>query len=173
MVDGRGRTVLAEALGTWGFSPSGTGVVTVTPPAGYGLPLRIGVVRSPGRAEVGEAIEFTVALSKPAKVRTVTSGPGPHRDASARVEDAGRRRVRWLAPEDPGRYEVVIEARAGPRVRRSERLEVLVTAAEQPGGAEPGGRAGDQGGGNQLLIVAVVIGALSLGSVALASRIRR
>jgi stage II sporulation protein D (peptidoglycan lytic transglycosylase) len=175
MVDGRGRTIIDEALGTWTFSPSGLGVVAVTPPAGFGLPLRIGVVRSPATAETDETIEFTVALSKPAKVRTVTSGPSDYRDASAQVQDAGRRKVRWKAPSEPGRYGVVVEARAGPRVRRSRRLEVVVRAADEDAGNRSAGdgRATEGGGSDQLIVVAVVIGALSVGAVVLAGRIRR
>jgi stage II sporulation protein D len=173
IVDGRGRTIVDEALGTWGFSSGGTGAVSVDPPEGFGLPLRIGVVRSPQRVEVGEAIEFTVALSKPARVRTVTSGPGRYRDATARVHNAGRRKVRWRAPLDAGRYEVVIEARAGPRVRRSERLAVLVTESEQEEPAPPGDEPGRPGGNDQLLVVAIVLAVLSVGAVILAGRIRR
>jgi SpoIID/LytB domain protein len=173
LVDGHGRVVLNEALGTWSFAPSGAGVVSVTPPTGFGLPLRIGIVRSPRQADVGEAIEFTVALSKPARVGTVTSGPAGYRDASARVQDAGRRKIGWQAPAAPGRYEVVIEARAGPRVRRTGSMQVLVTADEEKGGGRASERAAEESRGSQLLIVAIAIGLLTVGGLVLAGRIRR
>jgi hypothetical protein len=173
LVDGRGRVALDEALGTWSFTPSGAGVVAVTPPTGFGLPLTIGIVRSPREARVGEAIQFTFALSKPAQVRTVTSGPAGYRDASARVHDAGRRKIRWKAPTAPGRYEVVIEARAGPRVRRTPSMKVLVTAAEEVESGRGSDRAAEESRGSQLLVVAIAIGLLTVGALILASRIRR
>jgi SpoIID/LytB domain protein len=173
IVDGRNQTVLNEALGTWIFTTTGTGIVSIDPPEGYGLPLRIGVVRSPSRVEVGDAIEFTIALSKPARVRTVTAGPGEYSDGSARVRSAGRHTIRWLAPRDPGRYEVVIEARAGPRVRRSERLEVVVAEDARSVAPEAGGGTEGSGGDRGLIVVGLVLVFVSVGALTLAGRIRR
>ncbi len=45
--DGRGRTLVRRALGTWGFEWAGTGAVSIDPPKGYGLPLRVGIVGAP------------------------------------------------------------------------------------------------------------------------------
>jgi hypothetical protein len=63
----------------------------------------------------------------------------------ARVKNAGRRRVTWLAPLDPGDYEVRARANVGPRssvsrpvlirVRRPPPVAVDTTEEESPGEA--------------------------------------
>jgi stage II sporulation protein D len=173
IVDGRGRTIVNEALGSWRFTSSGSGVVAIDPPEGWGLPLQIGVVRSPKEVSAGETVDFTVALSKPAKVRTITSGPSDYEDASARVKNAGRQRVQWLAPLDPGDYRVVIEASSAGRTRRSEELSVVV-APDEDLSDSPEGSTRDFDGGSDggLLVVLLVAVAITLGVVGVASRIK-
>jgi stage II sporulation protein D len=123
IVDGRGRTLVREALGTWTFRFAGGGAVAVNPPRGYGLPLRVGVVSAPEEVEPGDEVPITLALSKPARVRTL--------GARAEVLEAGRREVVWTAPEEPGTYEVVVEASANGRTRRAEAVSVAVRSQSE------------------------------------------
>jgi stage II sporulation protein D len=132
IVDGAGRTLVRRALGTWGFRWTGSGAVAVDPPRGYGLPLRVGIVESPRTVEVGDSTFITVALSRPAKVQPVTSAPAPRERYPARIEEAGRRRIPWLAPLEPGRYRVVVRASTGATVKKSRPVDILVRAPEQP-----------------------------------------
>lgn len=128
IVDGRGKTLLKDALGTWGFKHAGEGVVSLDPPRGHGLPLQVGLVRAPKRVEVGEPAYLTVALSSPAKVRTMTS-PSGYDDRGARVTAAGRRRIVWLAPLEPGVFEIRVQATAGARRSRTEPVKISVVEA--------------------------------------------
>jgi hypothetical protein len=86
----------------------------------------VAIVKAPGSIGVGEPAYITIALSKPARVRTQTAAPTGYQDPGERIENAGRRRVVWLAPLEPGRYEVRVEASTGGNVRRSEPVEVVV-----------------------------------------------
>ena len=127
IVDGRGRVLVRRALGTWTFSHGGTGAVAIDPPQGYGLPLEVGIVRAPKDVVVGEATYLTVALSRPAKVTTITArSPTGYRDPGVSIKEAGRRRVVWLAPLEEGRYRVRVRARAGPTAKQSEAVEIVV-----------------------------------------------
>ncbi len=141
VVDGRGRTLARRALGTWRFRWGGEGIVEVDPPRGFGLPLRVAIVKAPESIGVGEPAYITIALSRPARVRTRTAAPTGYDDPGARIEDAGRRRIVWLAPLEPGRYEVQVEAFTGGALRRSEAVEVDVVqpavATRPPRGDEP------------------------------------
>jgi stage II sporulation protein D len=112
--DGEGHTIVQNAVGAWSFRSVGPGVVSIDPPKGYGLPLEIGIVEAPKRVIVGEPAFLTVALSKPAKVRAETVG-SREKFPQARVKNAGKRRVTWLAPLDPGDYRVRARANVGPR----------------------------------------------------------
>lgn len=134
VVDGRGRTLVEDALGTWTFNWGGSGVVEIDPPRGYGLPLQVGIVRAPKRVEVGESVYLTVALSRPARVRTVTRAETAYEDPGVRVAAAGRRRIVWPAPLEEGRFKVQVEARAGPtRIRtRPVEIEVFAKPLEEP-----------------------------------------
>lgn len=144
IVDGRGKTIVREALGTWNFEWGGTGAVSIQPPQGYGLPLEVGIVNAPKKVLVGEPTFLTVALSRPAKVSTETErSPTGYRDPGVEVKDAGRRKVVWLAPLEEGSYRVRVQARAGPSLERSEPVKILVTSAKVRG-SEPRTRA--QGG---------------------------
>ncbi|HVL63771.1 MAG TPA: SpoIID/LytB domain-containing protein [Actinomycetota bacterium] len=132
LVDARGRTLVEDALGTWRFRWTGTGTVGVEPPRGFGLPLEVGIVAAPRRVEVGEPAYLTIALSRPARVKTVTRAPGGFDDSGARVKSAGRRRIVWLAPVEPGEYEVRVQAAAAGARRESEPVRILVEAPDDP-----------------------------------------
>lgn len=137
IIDGRGKTIVREALGTWNFVWGGTGAVSIQPPQGYGLPLEVGIVNAPKKVTVGEPAFITVALSRPAKISTQTEqSPTGYRDPGVEVKDAGRRRVVWLAPLEEGSYRVRVQARAGPSRERSEPVKILVTNSEVKG-SEP------------------------------------
>jgi stage II sporulation protein D len=145
--DAEGNTIVRNAVGTWRFRSRGPGVVAVDPPKGYGLPLEIGIVEAPKRVVVGQPAFLTVALSKPANVRAVTVG-SRERFPRARVKNAGRRRVTWLAPLDPGDYEVRARADIGPRssvskpvlIRVRRPPPVAADIEEQPPGEAPAWR---------------------------------
>lgn len=136
IVDGNGRTLVPRALGSWGFRWTGSGAVAIDPPRGYGLPLRVGIVESPEAVEVGDSTFITVALSRPAKVQPVTSAPAPRERYPARIEEAGRRRIPWLAPLEPGSYRVVVRASTGATVKKSRPVRIVVREP-QPGPGEP------------------------------------
>ncbi|MGH2807482.1 MAG: SpoIID/LytB domain-containing protein [Actinomycetota bacterium] len=140
IVDGRGKVLVPRALGSWTFRSAGSGAVAIDPPRGYGLPLEVGIVRAPKRVIVGEPTFLTVALSRPAKVRTQTDeSPTGYRDPGVEIKEAGKRRVVWLAPLEEGRYRVRVRARAGPALKLSEPVEIVVrAAASPPSGPDPG-----------------------------------
>ena len=166
LIDGRGRTLVRDAAGSWRFIYSDEGIATVDPPRGFGLPLQVGIAGSPERIGLGEAAYLSVALSRPAHVRTETTGsPTGYEDPGAKVRRAGRRRVVWLAPLEPGTYEVVVVATAGGRSVRSDPVEVEVV--EPPPSPQPGGGPSDGGGPGTAfwvvlgaMLAAVVSGAL-------------
>lgn len=137
IVDGRGKVLVPRGLGTWTFSHGGAGAVTVDPPKGYGLPLEVGIVKAPKRVVVGEATYLTVALSRPAKVTTITArSPTGYRDPGVAIKEAGRRRVVWLAPLEEGRYTVKVRARAGPTAKHSESVQIDVREPDVTGLAD-------------------------------------
>ena len=177
IVDGRGKTLVPRALGTWRFSVAGPGAVAIEPPQGYGLPLEVGIVRAPKMVLVGEPAYLTVALSRPARIRTETAeSPTGYRDPGVSIKDAGRRRVVWLAPLEEGTYKVRVNARAGPTAKRSEAVEIRVTSGEleAPDAAEdePGSPATDSDGPSTALLILFggVLVALITGGVVRARR---
>ena len=129
LVDGRGRVLEEEALGTWGFAWLGPNRLAIKPPEGVGRPLRVGVLRAPRRAPAGERVSISIVLSRPARVSTVTDGED---DFGAKVEESGRSRLSWVAPEQPGRYRVEVRAAVGSRERRTAPVTVTVVADEEP-----------------------------------------
>lgn len=141
VVDGSGRTVVDASIGTWTVRYNGTGAMSVTPPAGTDRPLSIRLLRSPDEIGVGEAAWLTVALSRPAEVVPVTAAgdsnqsmtPDPVEEAGT-VRNAGRGRVPWLAPLEPGSYEVHVEASSGSQTKRTDPVEIVVTESVE---AEP------------------------------------
>lgn len=126
--DGKGRIVVPEALGTWRFRPAGAGAVKIVPPEGHGLPLEVGVVDPPEVSAPRERVRLDIALSRPARVEVTTRGQAPRDEV---IRDAGRRKVGWRAPREPGEYEVQVTARAGNR-SRSERFVVSVEHPPSP-----------------------------------------
>lgn len=153
IVDGRGDVAVRDALGAWTFAPGGGGVVTVTPPQGHSLPLRVGIVRAPRRVEPGERVPITFALSKPARLRIGSGEPS--------VRRAGKGTVYWKAPPEPGSYDVMLVASAGPRESEERRVEIRVVQGETPATGAPGPpeeRDGVGAGLVRLLIGAVLIG---------------
>jgi hypothetical protein len=166
IVDGRGRTIAADALGTWRFAWAGSGVVKLAPPRGYRLPLQVGVVNAPDQVEGGKRVRLTVALSRAAIVRVSTEGE-PEDEATERVIDGGRRSVTWLAPAEPGRYSVLVEASAGNAGRHSDAVDIVVVDQEEP----PERAAEDDPGGGSIRLIVVLIGGLiGLAGVTLARR---
>jgi stage II sporulation protein D len=164
IVDGRGRTVVQHALGTWVFGWPGAGAVSVEPPQGFGLPLNIDILQAPRSVEPGEAVQITVALSRPARIATrATGGTQALVDRADGIEDAGRRRVVWVAPES-GTFEVRVTADAGSARRRSEPVTIEVV---QPAlGRPPGSAAADQVGPGPFLWAALVaLAALVAGGI--------
>lgn len=130
VIDARGRTLVDRALGSWTFRPAGSGAIAIEPPAGFGLPLEVGIVDAPKKVLVGEPAFFTVALSRPARIRTQTArSPTGYEDPGVSIKDAGRRKLVWLAPLEEGLYRVRVQARAGPSLKVSEPVEILVTSA--------------------------------------------
>jgi stage II sporulation protein D len=161
VIDGRGRKLVNGGLGTWRFDYAGEGAVAIDPPKGFGLPLEVGLVQAPETVGIGEPIYLTVALSRPAQVRTVTSPPADYEDPGAKITSAGRRRIVWYAPLEPGTFEVRVEARAGGTLRRTRPVVVEVRDAvpapsEQ---AEPS----DRDWGPPLWVVVVAGAGVALG----------
>jgi stage II sporulation protein D len=135
IVDARGRTLAPDAIGTWVFRFGGAGVIGIEPPAGYGLPLRLGIVKAPRRVEPGAKATFQITLSRPAKVRVVTTPGG--RPTEPVVRSAGKGKVAWRAPTRPGRYVVRVQALARSVKRRSEPLRIVVPAPPEQEATAP------------------------------------
>ena len=125
--DGRGRTLVDDALGDWTFRFAGSGAVSIDTPKGYGLPLRVGIVRAPKSVIAGRKAKVTIALSKPAIVEAEHE---PGEGSSGAVKTAGRSRIGWRAPDEPGSYEVRVAAAAGDRTTRSESVTIVVAEPE-------------------------------------------
>lgn len=144
IVDGRGRTLVGAALGDWTFRWAGSGAVAVDTPQGYGLPLRVGIVDAPQSVTAGRKARLTIALSRPA---IVEAEHDPEAGSSGAVKTAGRSRVSWTAPDEPGRYDVRVAATAGQKQIRSESITIVVAEPDQSQGAEESERpeaAGDR-----------------------------
>ena len=116
-----------HAIGTWTFEWQSAGVVSIRPPKGYRLPLRVGIVDAPRTAEVGEPVALEIALSRPAEVKTVTESRDGTGGSQAEVKDAGSRRVTWQAPKEPGKYDVKVRAASGGLVRNSKEVQIVVS----------------------------------------------
>lgn len=147
VTDGRGRTLVKQALGTWTFTFAGTGAVSVKPPHGHGLPLEVGIVGDVPAAEAGTLVRIPIALAAPAKVTVRTEG-GERGDVV--VRDAGRTHVGWRAPAEPGTYSVVVVAKGRDRTR-SDTVSVEVTAPEPEPVATLAAREGTEDEGRPVL----------------------
>jgi hypothetical protein len=142
IVNGTGRGIVEDALGTWIFHAAGPGAISVDPPQGRGVRLEVGIVQSPEAVGAGQTAELVVALTKPAHVWTVTQGSEDREDRQ--VRNAGRQPVAWRAPLEPGDYEVRVEASSGTRRRLSEPIEILVRPRAQTEQGERRGGPGDE-----------------------------
>ena len=166
IVDGRGRTLVNDGIGSWNFRWAGAGVVEIDPPQGYGLPLTVGIVKAPKRVEVGESVYLTVALSRPARVRTVTRAATAYEDPGVRIAAAGRRRIVWPAPLEEGRFSVRVEARAGPTRSRTRPVEIEVFSKPLAAGPETDAGGADEDdsesspGGTSALLIALEVAAV-------------
>lgn len=169
IVDGNGKVLVANAIGPWRFKWTGTDTVSIDPPRGFGLPLRVGLVDAPERVEAGSIRHFTIALSRPAEIATEIVD-APFDDARVVLRGAGRARIPWHAPSEPGRYEVTIRASAGAGVRRSDAFEVVVEAGES---APPNPSERSEDPGPPLLLIAAISGFTALGIIALVGTMRR
>lgn len=167
IVDGTGEVLVPRAIGSWRFEPRGAGTISIDPPRGFGLPLRVGLVETPPQVEAGSTGYLTVALSRPAEVTTAVAGEAP---ADAVLRGAGRTRIPWRAPSEPGRYEISVRASAGAGERTTEAFEVVVSAGEP---APPRRSRPTSDEGPSLVLVAVVAGLMGLGTVALIGTMRR
>jgi stage II sporulation protein D len=132
IVDGEGRTIVPHALGTWNFRWPGTGAVSVEPPKGFGLPLSVGIVDFPERIEAGVRTSLAVALSKPARLSARTSPKAPSSEAV--LKEAGRKKIAWRAPSEPGTYRVRVLADSGDKklLSRPVRIEVFSDEGASP-----------------------------------------
>ncbi len=159
IVDGRGETLVSRGLGSWTFRWAGAGAIALEPPPGFGLPLEVGIVDAPKKVLVGEPAFLTVALSRPARVRTRTAAsPTGYADPGVAIKDAGRRKVVWLAPLEEGVYRVRVQARAGPNERVSEPVEIVVSSASLKDvgpGADRADPKDEEGGPPPVLVVAI------------------
>jgi stage II sporulation protein D len=177
IVDGMGRTIVKNALGTWIFHTAGPGAISIDPPEGRGVRLEVGIVRSPERVQAGKTAEIVVALTKPAHVWTLARGPQDREAEDPQVRNAGKQPVSWRAPLEPGRYEVRIEASSGPRRRLSEPVEIMVRAGEQQREAQGEGGDGatdpDRDGDGLLFIVLAVLLVLAVIAVWAVVRMRQ
>jgi SpoIID/LytB domain protein len=128
IVDVSGDTVVGASVGRWSFRWNQAGSLSVTPPRGSDRPLSVRLLGSPGVVGVGEAARLTITLSRPARVTPITIDDESS-DEPGSVRDAGRGKVTWLAPHEPGRYSVHVEASTGSETRRSEPVQITVTGA--------------------------------------------
>lgn len=171
IIDGRGETIVRRALGTWTFRHEGSGAVAIDPPRGYGLPLEVGIVRAPRTVTVGEPAFLTVALSRPARVQPLTV-PAPRERYPSMIREAGRRKVPWFAPLDPGTYEVRVRASTGGVTRASAPVTVVVREASlfRPDSTDP---SRDDSTSGVPLGLYVGLAILAVGAVIALGRIRR
>jgi hypothetical protein len=166
IVDGTGKTIVKNAVGTWNFVNAGEGAISVDPPKGFGLPLEVGIVKAPKRVDVGEPAFLTIALSRPAEVRAETIGQ-EERFPKTRVKEAGKRRVTWLAPIEPGNYKVRIRVAIGQTTRLSK--PVAIEVSDVPLVNKPEGEPDEERSGSAWLIAVVVVGGVLI--VALAASV--
>ncbi len=167
IVDAADEVVVGHALGTWKFSPEESGSIAINPPRGLQLPLSVQVVDAPKRVRSGSRAAITISLSRPARVLAFSLGrSGP----AEVVRNAGTGRIGWRAPEDPGRYVVAIEARAGPVGSKRDAVTILVVGGSQVEAPfippEDAGRSG-------LLIALLAIALAALGARAFAGTMKR
>ena len=148
IVDGTGRTLVKNALGTWGFRWTGGDRIAIDPgavgrtpdviepekrlPTGGGS-IDVQILDAPKTIASGGAASLTIRLSRPARVSTVTSGNARFSDLNVELEGKGKGRISWVAPLEPGRYEVRVQATADKAAGRSPPIEIMVQEAKAKG----------------------------------------
>jgi stage II sporulation protein D len=190
IVNGNGKTVVANALGTWGFTSTGGSTVAVTPgeigPAGGQKPkkrvplsdgaLSVSILKAPATVPIGGSAFIQIDLSRQARVSTLTAAAGQFDDLNVELKGDGKSKVIWLAPLEPGKYSVRVQAESGPVIRKSKPITVRVTGAKAAPGAKPVGLPGsdsDDGSASMPLLIAALALLLVVGSVVLAGTIGR
>ena len=153
LVDGTGRTLVENALGTWTFTFTGGNEIAITPgdigPARDpskpnkgdetgSAPINVRIVDAPKTVFSGQAAQLTIDLSRAARVSTNTSGNARFSDLSVELKKAGESWISWVAPLEPGRYTVRVEATSDSGRGRSPPVEI--TVRERRSGAKDGGR---------------------------------
>ena len=158
IVDGTGKTIVPNALGTWGFTYTGGDNIAIDPggvgpppddfkpdkrlPTGGGPSIDVDIVEAPKTVSAGDAAKLTIDLSKPARVSTVTSGNAKFSDLNVELKDRGKGTISWVAPLQPGRYEVRVEALSELAAGRSEPIQIAVKALRAKGEDKAGGPRG-------------------------------
>ncbi len=153
IVDGTGKTLVKNALGTWGFRWTGGESVAIDPgqigpapdvfvpkvrvPTG-GAPIEVEILEAPKTIQSGAAASLTIQLSRPARVSTITSGSARFSDLNVELEDKGRGRISWVAPLEAGRYKVRVEAIADKAAGRSRPIEIVVRETTAKAGRRGG-----------------------------------
>ena len=141
IVDGTGKTIVRNALGTWGFNFTGGNTVAIEPgPVGpppddfkprkklptSGGTIDVDILEAPKSIDAGDAATLTIDLSKAARVSTITSGDAKFSDLNEELKDEGRGRISWVAPLQPGKYKVRVEAASDRAAGRSSPVEIAV-----------------------------------------------
>ena len=147
IIDGTGKTLVENALGPWGFTWTGGPKVAINPgaigpptdnfgpkkrvPTG-GAPIKVEILEAPRTISAGEAVPLTISLSQSARVTTITSGGARFSDLNVDLEGKGRGRITWVAPLEPGRYQVRVEATGQNAAGRSSPIEIVVRKDPPP-----------------------------------------
>jgi SpoIID/LytB domain protein len=169
LIDGRGRALTGEAIGTWKFEWLGEGRLAIDPPGGIRRPLRVEIVRAPGTATAGQQALLGIELSRPARVGTITEGGS---EAGPAIRGSGTSRLAWVAPDRPGRYRVFVEAAVGSRKSRSEAVTVRVVPERSGAADAPVDGSEDEGGRGPIRILLAVFLVIILAATLRAGRIR-
>jgi stage II sporulation protein D len=150
IVDGNGKVLVRNALGTWGFGYTGGDTVSITPgdigppPDSFephkrlptnGAPIHVKILEAPKTVAAGAAAPLTINLSQSARVTTITSGNSKFSDLNEELKGKGRGRISWVAPLEAGSYKVRVEATSARGAGRSTPIDIVVRdkgAAKEP-----------------------------------------
>lgn len=177
IVDGNGKVLVANALGTWGFGYTGGNTVSITPgdtgppPDSFkphkrvptvGAPIRVKILDAPKTVAAGAAAPLTINLSQAARVTTITSGNSKFSDLNVELKGRGQGRISWVAPLEPGSYKVRVEATSANGAGRSTPIDIVVRdkgAPKEPPTEGPKALtdAGQTGASAPLVILAVAV----------------